>query len=318
MTTIDKVRRRVNRVSKMDLDELSVVDEGANGLATILLKSRGGNTILNFEPILITKAADAEPDEDEPEDGADEQDEPDEPDEREAAAARRNRRKALAKMVRRKFALAKASGDDEGDKTSSDPRSAAERSADMAAVTRAAIGSPPAASETFLDWAGRVFGAQLKRLDTSELHQAQKCFDTMRQGTVLKAKANDTIMEIAKAAYAADPSRGLYVHWAAAAKQHPELYSAMRAQVPVAKSAENRDYGYWDQTGGHGAGFEMIDQSWGGDGDAEGTALDQLNKHATEIMKSSMGGSKPLTQAQSFVRACQTYPDLFAAYKRGG
>ena len=350
MTKSDK--RRVNKLSGVRIAELSAVDNPANQHSLILLaKSRGGAgaTAIRFSPIMFKKARDdSEPDDaddaddaqedEDPADGEDDMDD-DEITAREADALRRARTKTLRKMVRDKFMKADRDFSDgksggisysESDRVGrQDARSAEEKAADLSNVARAAVASPPAASEAFSDWCGRVYGNQLAVLDAPELRTARRCYDAMMTGTVLKRRANDTLMQIAKAMHAADPSRGLYSHWAIAAKNHPELYSAVRDRGPVLKAGDPTvaesigrvpvplpDLGSYSATGDAGPGYTTLDNGFGGGADTR-SALDVLKDHAAEIRKASMSAPKPLSAAQSFVKACQVYPELYAAHKRG-
>ena len=326
-----------NKLKKIQVREISLVDEPASPGADIILTKRRGGAVLkalgiSFEEfqkeaaeagktVQLVDDEDDEAEEDGTEDGEDDVSEMTEKSLREAEAFRRMRAASVRKYVRRVILKAERDLSDgksggishsESDRPGrEDTRSNATKGSNEVAVFNQAKAHPPAASERFDEWLPRVFGNQADTLDAAELRCAREVFSTLRQGSVLKARADGALMTIAKSMHARDPSKTVYQHWAVAAKQHPELYSAMR------KSAPNTDFGRFDASGGASAGFDMIDNGWGGGDEGEGTALDQLNKHATDIRKSSMSTPKPLSQAQAFVRACQAHPQIYAAHRRG-
>ncbi len=323
--------RKVTKVDRLHIAELSAVDDPANQHAMFLLaKSRDGGSAMTigFDPILVQKgrADSTEPDD---EDGGDEdaedaadQDEDAEDDDvteneaedRAAKSRARARSKRIAKHVRgilrRAGLLSKSNGrmaTSGSNEPGTDTRSAAEQASDLENVMQAAVANPPAPGKSRDDWLVRVYGDQLDGLDGSELRAATRIFAHLQQATILKRRAVETLETLAKRRAAADPSRTFHQHWRDLAVENPDIYASLRKS----------DFGVTppapvDQ------GFTMVSDNWGGGIENRGSALDNLNRAAATLRAASVAQGRPISIQKAFVRACEADPAMYQKYKAGG
>ncbi len=207
-------RRRVNRLSKVSLDELSVVDRGANEKSCLLLKRHDGSAMaIDFQPICFQKSGQPVaplPTETEQYPAGVDPEMNIAPDVAPARKAKKMR-KAIKKALRR-LALAKADRDfsdgqsgggfySESDRVGAqDARSDVQHVDDTATILREILRSPPVASESWTKYSVRVFGvAALSEFTTDEMEAAKAAYHVCLKHAGLKAWAAASLDNMAKA-----------------------------------------------------------------------------------------------------------------------